>query len=150
MKIDFKGPVGMILGVIFIGVMVYIKFFLPYSVTLADRKAILKKLKELQMEDISRINKVNMDHFKKSGQFFDDSKELANIMGDIKIVKVEGKKAILGDKIKVSFTISGKVPKNDRGIRFFSINRRYRKNNHTLKETILREITEDDYVSSKF
>lgn len=146
MKFDIKGPVGAVLGVVILGAIIYFKYFMPFTPTVQDREAVLEKLKQLRVADMSMISKANVDHYKETGQIVDSSKAIKNLTGKIEITDIAGKKTFLsGIKIKVTYTIDGKTPKADGGVLYFQLHRRKQGKIGVKKIIDLYQITEDNY-----
>jgi lipopolysaccharide export LptBFGC system permease protein LptF len=146
MKFNVKGPVGAVIAVVVIGVVVYVKFFIPFSPTSSDKKAIMEKIENLRLSEMSQVSGANMKQYKNTGKFRDDSKELKNLSGKIEITEIQGKKGFLsGTKIKVIYTIDGKTPKSDGGVLFFKLYYKKRRKSSIRKKVELTQITEDYY-----
>lgn len=145
-NMHLKGPAGAIIGGIVIIGFVYYQFFMPFSPSAEDKKAIKEKIEEIRVADMGRIAKTTVDQYKKTGKTRDTSKELKALSGKIKITKIEGKKGSFGrTKIKVTYTLDGKTPKNNGGTLYFSLYRRKQNRRSLRKITELSQITEDDY-----
>lgn len=146
-KFNLKGPAGAVIGIIIIGVIVYFRYFIPFAATAQDKEAIRQELEQMRVADMSMISKASVDHYKNTGKVMDQSKDIRNLTGKIAITDIHSKKSLFsGIKIKVSYTIDGKIPKTDGGVRYFRLHRRER-SQHSLQKAIdLYPISEDDYV----
>lgn len=147
-KLKIKGPIGFIIGFIVIVIFIYVQFFTPYTPSDIEKKAILKEIKQLNLKELLQLTTSNTKQYKNSGKFRDDSKEIKDLSGEVKIIKIEGKKTfLLGTKIKVTYTIDGKTLKPTGGIKYFTLRRIKRKKSNTnrIKRISLTQITEDDY-----
>ena len=152
MKLNFKGPLGVVLGVIVIVIVIYVKFFMGYIITDKDKEFIRAEIKQLRLSEMSKISDATIKQYKKSGKYLDNSKEILALSKEPKIIKIDSKKNIMGGaKIKVTYTVDGKVPENDGGIRYFNIQKNNRKKNSNIRKRVhLREITVDDFNQGMF
>lgn len=144
-KIPIKGPAGVVVLVIIIIGFIYYLFFMPFMATTADRKAIRGKIEEIRTADIGRIAKTTVDQYKKTGKTRDTSQDIKDLSGKIAITEMEGKNPVFGSaKVKVTYTLDGKTPK-DGGILYFRLYRRKGRKHAIRKITEVSQITEDDY-----
>lgn len=144
MKVNLKGPAGTIVAVIAICVFVYMEFFMPFSITSRDKKAIVEKITNARFSEISRIT-ANMARKQTTTEKRDDNlKKIKELTGEVKIIDVKGKKSFLsGTKIKVVYTIGGKSPKDDGGVIYFKLYRR--KTGRSRRRVELTRISKEDY-----
>ena len=152
-KFNMKGPAGAIVALIAIGVFVYMEFFMPFSATSRDKKAIIEKIESMRGSAISKIATSVTQKFKKAGKVTDESKKLKDLTGEIKITEVTGKKSFLsGTKVKVVYTIAGKTPKADGGVLYFKLYRRKKRNGRisSNRRVELTQISKEAYEASLF
>jgi hypothetical protein len=124
MNFNLKGPVGIVVAVLVIAGYISYRLFMPFWATSEDKIAIKEEIERLRTEDMNRITKTTIDQYKKTGDTRNTSKEIKQLMGDIKITDIEGKKSFMGDlKVKVKYTIGGNIPP-DGGIIYFRLYRR--------------------------
>ncbi len=146
MKFNFKGPVGAVIGILIIAGIFYYKYFMPFSPTTRDKKAIIEKIEQLRIADMARISSTGVKFYKKTGKVVDNTKDIESLSGKIVITDIQGKRGFTsGIKIKVSYTVGGKTPKGDGGILFFKLYRRKRGKSSIRKIVDLSQITEDLY-----
>ena len=146
MKFNVNGPIGAVLGILIVGGILYYKYFMPFSPTTRDKKAILEKIEELRIADMARISKAGVDLHKNTGKVVDNTKDIVDLSGKIVITDIQGKRGFTsGIKIKVTYTIGGKTPKSDAGILFFKLYRRKRGKSSMRRKVDLTQITEDLY-----
>lgn len=145
MKINLKGPIGAVIGILVLGGVIYYQFFMPFLPTEEDKKAIREKIEQLRLEDMSRIAKTTVEQYKNTGKTRDTSKEIKDLSGKIGITDIQGKKSFFsGIKVKVTYTIDGKTPETDGGVLYFRIHRDQSENS-MRKITDVYQITEDDF-----
>ena len=150
MKFNFKGPVGIVIGIVVVGVIAYVQFFMPLSVSSKDKKAILKKLELIRLTRMSKTSTATMKQYKNTGKFKNDLSQLEELSGNIKIVEVKGTKSLFsGNKIRVVYTIGGKTSKIDGGVLYFRIYHRKKRKSSHRKRVELTQITKASYESSQ-
>ena len=152
-KFNMKGPAGAIVAVIAIGVFVYMEFFMPFSITSRDKKAILEKIESIKLSKMTQIATSTTKQFKETGKVTDDLKEIKELTGDVNITEVTGKKSFLsGTKVKVVYTIAGKTPKADGGVMYFKLYRRKKRKGRISRNrrVELTKISKETYEASLF
>ena len=152
-KFNIKGPAGAVVAVIAIGVFVYMEFFMPFSITSREKKAIFEKIDGIRLSKLTKIATSTTKKFKETGKVTDDSKEIKELSGEVKITEVTGKKSFLsGTKVKVVYTLAGKTPKADGGVMYFKLYRRKNRKGRTSRNrrVELTKISKEAYEASLF
>lgn len=121
-KFEIKGWPGAIIALILIGIFVYVSFFKPRTLDKNEKKVIKQQLEYTRLGDISKISEKVL-----SGERLPTESEIKKIKdsaGEIKITSFKINKGIIGrKKVKVEYTLNGKIPEDDQGIRYFSISK---------------------------
>lgn len=145
-KFNTKGPAGIIIGLLVLAGVVYYQFFMPVYLSSAEKRAILHKIENIRMTEVAELSGTAVKFYKKTGNINDVTANLKALRGKIKITKIQGKRTFLsGIKIKVTYTIAGKIPKSDSGVLYFKLRHLKRGKNVRRRSINLYKITESEY-----
>jgi hypothetical protein len=146
MKFNTKGPAGIIVGLLVLAGVVYYQFFMPVYFSSAEKRAILNEIETVRMTALGKLSETTLEAHKKTGKVNDVTTKIEALSGKIKIEEIQGKRTLLsGIKIKVTYTIDGKIPKSDDGVLYFKIHRPKRKKSGRRRSINLYKITESEY-----
>ena len=144
MKFDTKSPLGIVVGLLILGGVLYYQFFMPVYFTAREKRAILDKIKTVRMTKLAEVTQSSVNGYQKNGKV-PDVKKLQALNGKVTIEKIESRRGWFGRiKIKVTYSVAGTTPADDGGVIYFSF--RARKNRHgRWRQPSIRRITASEY-----
>ena len=145
-EVKAKGPLGIIIIILVVAGGIYYQFFMPVYLSSRERKKINEELKDIRVAELARLTDATVKHYKTTGKAANVLDKVKALSGKIEIKKIDSKRSLLGGvKLKVTYTMGGKVPQDDGGIRYFKMHRPKRKKNGRYRSINLYNITKSDY-----
>ncbi|MCF6177631.1 MAG: hypothetical protein L3J71_17890 [Victivallaceae bacterium] len=145
-EVKAKGPLGIIIIILVIAGGIYYQFFMPVYLNSRERRKIHEAIKDVRMVELAKLTDATVKHYKATGKAANVLDKVKALSGKIEIKKIDSKRSLLGGvKLKVTYTMGGKVPKDDGGVCYFKMYSPKRKKSGRRRSINLYKITEREY-----
>lgn len=145
-KLNTKGPLGVVLGILILGGIIYYQFLMPVHLGSREKREILDEIRDIKMAEVAKLTGTTVQQYKATGKVANSvTGKIKQLSGKLKLDKIESKRSIFsGTKIKVTYTIDGKTPK-DGGVVYLKLYRRQRSSSGRRRNMNIYRITKSEY-----